>query len=145
MARYLTALPLLAGLLSCDIVAPDEQRLAIETDRSEYALDPESGLTTVQLTVRNPGSRPLYLAGCPGVPNFSAERRENGEWRQQFQVNVVCPAIYTTSYLTLVPDQSHTSFLSWRDSGTYRLRVPYGATRDETWSRSSTTAAFVVR
>jgi hypothetical protein len=145
MARNPLVLPLLAGLVSCAVVGPDEVRLAVETDRSEYLLDLESGLTTVQLTLRNQGSQPLYLAGCPGVPSLIAEQQEDGVWQQEFQVNVVCQAIYTPSYLELLPDQSHTSSLSWRASGTYRLRVPYGAMRDDTWGRSSTTATFVVR
>jgi hypothetical protein len=145
MARNLFALPLLAALLSCGVFGLDEARLAVDTDRSEYVSDPESGLTTVHFTLRNPGSRPVYLAGCPSVPSFIVERQEDGGWREQFQVNVVCQAIYTTSYLTLLPHQAHTSSLTWRTSGTYRVRVPYGAARGDTWGHSSTSGEFVVR
>jgi hypothetical protein len=145
MTCRLVAFAVLAGLVGCEPLAPEQARIQVRTDRPEYVLDPEDGLASIQLTVTNQSKDPVYLTGCPGVPSFVAEREEGGAWRELFQVNVICLAIHTPLSITLSSSQAHTSSLSWGSSGTFRLRVLYGAARDEAWGRASTSPPFVVR
>jgi len=145
MLRRLFAPALLVAMSACEAVAPAESRLQVRTDRSEYTRDPVTGLAAISVIVTNPSGAPAYLSGCPDVPSFVVERHVDGAWREAFQVNLVCLAIYAPSAVTLLRGQSRASSATWDFVGTFRVRVPYGTEPRTPFEHASTSAPFVVR
>lgn len=135
---------LLLLLAACDGLNPYEARLVVRMEGTEFVRD-SSGLAPVSFDLVNEGGGVAYLVGCPEPVSMVIEQRQGEAWRDAFQVNVVCLAIYTAQWLELRPGESHPQRPRWGSAGTFRLRVFYGTSPAEPWNSVARGEPFVVR
>ena len=123
MRAPLTLVLPLCGVLACD--GPDGPLVTVQMHRNTYV---RSGarVARVTFTVTNRGVAPAHLSGCERPIAFQVEERAGSGWRHYSAAGVICQM--QSTYLSLRPGGSFSTFWPHDRPGTYRLRVYYGST-----------------
>ncbi len=131
-------------LTGCDLLSPKSD-LSVAMDSSVYHRAP-SGQATVLFTVRNTGIRPLYFAGCGSSPiTAHVDAATGGQWQPVFDSGTYCLQDALSLPIALLPGATHRDSLTWDIPATYRLRVVYGTTADNAFSREAPGVEFTIR
>ena len=125
--------------------SPEGVRIAVATDQPAYAREPSSGGAQVSFVVRSRGTETAHVSGCPEPIGVRVERRTDTGWVDHLSVRLLCLGIYTFVDLPLAPGEQATSSVEIREPGQYRLRVPFGASADDAFSRSAVSDAFTIQ
>lgn len=88
-----------------------------------------TGVTRLTFTMRNAGTSPVVLTGCPSAPAFALEE-ELAQWFEVASVGVVCAAIHVPEHVTLAPQATITRTFSVGKPGRYRIRMYFDDPRD---------------
>jgi hypothetical protein len=135
--------PLLLVLASCGLFGP-ETHLAVEMDSTVYGRD-SSGNARATFAVHNTGDQDVYFVGCSSPISASVEQRSGSTWSQYLQANVICQANIVPATLVLHPGERYRDVFGWDAPGVYRLRVLYGLSWKDTYSKDALGAAFEFR
>ena len=135
-------------LVACNSLlgsSPEGVRIAVATDQPAYAREASSGGAQVSFVVQSRGTKTAHVSGCPEPIGVRVERRTNAGWVDHLSVRLLCLGIYTFVDLPLAPGEQATSSVEIRESGQYRLRVPFGSSADDAFSRSTVSDAFAIQ
>lgn len=88
-----------------------------------------AGVTRLTFTMRNTGTSPVVLTGCPNAPAFALEE-ELAQWFEVASVGVVCAAIDVPERVTLAPRATVTRTFSVGKPGRYRIRMYFDDPQD---------------
>ena len=138
----------LFSLVACSSLlgsSPEGARIAVATGQSVYPLDANSGGARVSFVVQSRGTETAHVSGCPEPIGVRVERRTDAGWSDHSSIRLLCLGIYTFVDLALAPGKQATSSIEIREPGQYRLRVPFGASADDAFSRSAVSEAFTMQ
>lgn len=87
------------------------------------------GLTVLELSARNDGTRAVTLSGCPAAPAYYLDE-ELGAWFEVASVGVVCPANQVIVRVTVAPGAAVRRSFTVAKPGRYRFRLLVDAPDD---------------